>query len=258
MSRKIILLFVVLVYLAFQGCSVAEDLEDGMEPRPDWLSPWPGREQVNDIEPRPDWLSPWPGRVQVNGVEADPGLAGMIQWLRQPVPRYPWYTTDDPLFYRQPVPEIAYSNFTRYYVTLGTPEFQDPPSVVYFASGAGLPYSQYRSTIPSETNTLWIQGGTDWTQYVACPLGTMLNLIAYTPVEAPAGIYETIQTETTGLTYRVFQLEAGYNILNFHAEQIGRHMLYFVVDNQPSNVVIIDVFPHFGQDQMDLTPPDRI
>jgi len=30
--------------------------------------------------------------------------------------------------------------------------------------------------------------------------------------------------------------------MTFTATQIGRHMLYFVVANQPSNVVVIDVF----------------
>jgi hypothetical protein len=30
--------------------------------------------------------------------------------------------------------------------------------------------------------------------------------------------------------------------MNFNADQIGRHMLYFVVNNQPSNVVVVDVF----------------
>jgi len=207
------------------------------------------------MESNPDWLSPWVGRVPISNDEADPGLAGMIRWLRQPVPRYPWYASDDPKFYRQPVPDGAYSTFTEYYITLGTPEFQWPPSVVYFGSGVGLPYSQYISTMPSETNALWIQGEKDWTQYVACPVGTMLHLIAYTPAEGPAGIYETIQTETTSLTYRILQLEGGYSVLNFNAEDIGRHLLYFVVDNQPSNVVIVDVFPEFASGQPALTPP---
>lgn len=237
MARKILLSVVVLVYLAFQGCSVAQGLEDGMESNQDWLSPWEERVPINNEEP-------------------DQGLAGMIRWLRQPVPKYPWYASDDSYFYRQPVPDSAYSTFTEYYVTLGTPEFQWTPSVVYFGSGVGLPYSQYISTMPSETTTLWIQGETDWTQYLTCPVGTMLHLIAYTPVEGPAGIYETIQTETTSLTYRVLQLDAGYSILNFNAVQIGRHMLYFVMDNQPSNVIIVDVFPQFAQDQPNLMPPE--
>ena len=29
--------------------------------------------------------------------------------------------------------------------------------------------------------------------------------------------------------------------MNYKAEEIGRHMLYFVVNSQPSNVVIVDV-----------------
>jgi hypothetical protein len=30
--------------------------------------------------------------------------------------------------------------------------------------------------------------------------------------------------------------------MNFYADQVGRHVLLFVVNNQPSNVVIVDVF----------------
>jgi hypothetical protein len=29
--------------------------------------------------------------------------------------------------------------------------------------------------------------------------------------------------------------------MNFQANEIGRHMLYFVIESQPSNVIIIDV-----------------
>ena len=28
--------------------------------------------------------------------------------------------------------------------------------------------------------------------------------------------------------------------MNFKADEVGRHMLYFVVNSQPSNVVIVD------------------
>jgi hypothetical protein len=31
--------------------------------------------------------------------------------------------------------------------------------------------------------------------------------------------------------------------MNFYADQAGRHMLSFVVNSQPSNVVIVDVLP---------------
>jgi len=29
--------------------------------------------------------------------------------------------------------------------------------------------------------------------------------------------------------------------MNFYADQVGKHMLCFVVTNQPSNVIVVDV-----------------
>jgi hypothetical protein len=145
--------------------------------------------------------------------------------------------------------------FTEYYTTTGTPveggiisnptKFditQKTPSSVYYGAGVGLPYSQYASIVPSKTNDLWIQGATNWTQYVVSPVGTSLQLVANAPVGGPAGFYETIQTGTTSSEYKTYQFNPGYNTMNFNADQVGRHMLYFVVDSQPSNVVIVDVF----------------
>lgn len=40
--------------------------------------------------------------------------------------------------------------------------------------------------------------------------------------------------------------------MNFYAYQVKRHTLYFVVNNQPSNVVVIDVF---GQSTSGSTKP---
>jgi hypothetical protein len=39
-----------------------------------------------------------------------------------------------------------------------------------------------------------------------------------------------------------YQFNPGYNTMNYQAAQVGRHMLYFIVNNQPSNVVVVDVF----------------
>jgi hypothetical protein len=105
-----------------------------------------------------------------------------------------------------------------------------------------LPYSQYASTVSSKTNDLWIQGATNWTQYVVSPVGTWLQLVAYAPVAGPAGVYETIQTDTTSSKYKTYQFSQGYNTMNFNADTVGRHTLYFVVNSQPSNVVVVDVF----------------
>jgi hypothetical protein len=184
---------------------------------------------------------------------ADQGIAGMVHWLDTPVPNLPWYTTDGS-FYSQAVPDTTFSSFREYYITSGTPVVggiisnptsfnitQKVPSVVYYGAGVGLPYSQYAATVPSKTNDLWVQGATNWTQYVVSPVGTWLQLIAYAPVEGPAGVYEMIQTDTTSSKYKTYQFNQGYNTMNFNADQVGRHMLYFVVNSQPSNVVIVDV-----------------
>jgi hypothetical protein len=115
-----------------------------------------------------------------------------------------------------------------------------------------LPYTQYVSTVPSKTNDLWIQGATNWTQYVVSPVGTWLQLVANAPVGGSAGFYEMIQTSTTSSKYNTYQFNPGYNTMNFYADQIGRHTLYFVVNNQPSNVVVVDVF---AQGQPGSTSP---
>ena len=183
----------------------------------------------------------------------DPGIAGMFQWLDAPVSNLPWYSADL-TFYKQAVPDTTFSPFREYYTTTGTPvvggiisnpaEFnitQKVPSSVFYGAGVGLPYSQYASIVPSKTNDLWVQGATNWTQYVISPVGTWLQLVAYAPVEGPAGFYEMIQTDTTSSKYRTYQFNQGYNTMNYKADEVGRHMLYFVVNSQPSNVVIVDV-----------------
>ncbi len=183
----------------------------------------------------------------------DPGIAGMLRWLDAPVPTLPWYSADL-TFYKNPVADTTFSPFTQYYLTSGTPAvggiisnptkfdiMQKTPSSVIYGAGVGLPYPQYEATVTSKTNDLWIQGATNWTQYVITPAGTWLQLVAYAPVEGPAGFYETIQTDTTSSKRMVYQFNEGYNTMNFKTDEIGRHMLYFVVNSQPSNIVIVDV-----------------
>jgi len=184
---------------------------------------------------------------------SDPGIAGMLRWLDAPVSNLPWYSADL-TFYKHAVPDTTFSPFIEYYTTTGTPVVggivsnptkfditQKVPSSVFYGAGVGLPFSQYESVVPNKTNDLWIQGATNWTQYVISPVGTWLQLIAYAPVAGPAGFYETIQTDTTSSKRMVYQFNEGYNTMNFKADEIGRHMLYFVVNSQPSNVVIVDV-----------------
>ena len=189
---------------------------------------------------------------------ANEGIASMLQWLDTPVPNIPLYTMGGDI-YNQAVPDTTFSPFTQYYVTSGTPVVggiisnptkfdikQKTPTAVYYGAGVGLPYPQYAATVTSKTNDLWIQGATNWTQYVVSPVGTWFQLIAFAPVAGPAGFYETIQTDTTSTKYKTYEFNQGYNTMNFKADQVGRHMLYFVVNNQPSNTVIVDVFAQAG------------
>jgi hypothetical protein len=169
-------------------------------------------------------------------------------------PNFPWYGTAGS-FYRQGVQSTTFSQFRDYYITSGipivggiisTPTKFDithrTPSRIYYGTGQALPYTQYVSTVPSKTNDLWVQGATNWTQYVVSPVGTWLQLVANAPVGGLAGFYEMIHTSTTSSKYNTYQFNPGYNTMNFYADQVGRHTLYFVVNNQPSNVVVVDVF----------------
>ena len=213
----------------------------------DYLSPNMGQKYPTD------WLEGGYVRSSDRSI-VDPGIAGMLQLAR-------YASTQTSPGTQRVVPSTAnriadttFSPFREYYTTTGTPVVggiisnptkfditQKTPSSVYYGAGVGLPYSQYAAIVPSKTNDLWIQGATNWTQYVVSPVGTWLQLIAYAPVEGPAGFYETIQTDTTSPKYKTYQFNQGYNTMNFKADQVGRHMLYFVVNSQPSNVVVVDV-----------------
>lgn len=196
----------------------------------------------------------------------DPGIAGMVHWLDAPVTYFPWYSSDIS-FYKQIVPASTFSPFTEYYATIGVPIegeiisnpvgfdiSQATPSNVYYGAGQGLPFAQYLSIMPSKTNDLWIRGTENWTQYLVSPVGMPLELVANVPSGGMGGFYETIQTETTSLKSKMYRFNQGYNTMNFRADQVGRHMLYFVVNNQPSNVIIVDVFAQAPQAQSSIYP----
>jgi len=234
---KILICMTVFVCLASQACAESDPLGAGSS--------------GSTMGSSGDYISP---NMGVSSGTNDEGLAGMLQWLNEPVPNFPWYSSSE-AFYNQEVPDTTFSPFTQYYATTGTPVVggiisnptkfditQKTPSSVYYGAGVGLPYSQYSSLVASKTNDLWVQGATNWTQYVVTPLGTWLQLVANAPVGGPAGFYEMIQTDRSTSQYKTYQFNQGYNTMNFQADKVGRHTLYFVVNNQPSNVVVVDVF----------------
>ena len=153
----------------------------------------------------------------------------------------------------------AFSFFSGFYATSGMPVLSGlistptkfeishkEPAKIYFGSGQELEYSKYISTTTSRNNELWIQGSSkgaiDWSSFVVCPQGSWLQLVAYAPAGGSAGFYDIIQNDTQSVSFKVYQFYPGYNTMNFAADQVGRHILLFIVNNQPSNVVIVDVF----------------
>ena len=185
----------------------------------------------------------------------DEGLAGMLDWLDQPVPSAKYPLPSDPSLYTAGAAESAFIPYSEYFAAatktaeggvIGKPAQYDisgkEPIAVYYGDGQGLAYSQYASAMATRSD-LWIKGTANWSQYAVVPLGSKLELVAYVPQRGDAGFYQTIQTNSIFHDYGVYQLNPGYNNMSFDADQAGRHMLYFVINNQPSNVVIVDVFP---------------
>ncbi len=161
----------------------------------------------------------------------------------------------------------AFSLFSEYYTSAGMPivggivsapvQFniaENTPSTIYFMGTQPIPYSQYTSTPVANGNQLWIQGATDWTQYIVSPVGTWLQLVAYAPAGGNAYVYEIIQTSASTVRFRQYQLYPGYNSMSFYAGQAGRHMLYFMLNNQPSNIVVIDAVYSVRPSTITVTP----
>ena len=205
-----------------------------------------------------DWLEGGYVRSLDRSRLMDPGIAGMVRWLDAPVPSYPWYGSDLS-FYKRLAPASAFTPFSQYYAEAKV-EAEEPreaeiisspvpfnitlgaPKNVFYASGQGLPFSQYLGTEASGSSDLWIRGRENWTQYVVSPAGAAVELVANVPGGGSGGFYQTVQTETASLNSKTYQFYEGYNSMIFRADRIGRHLLYLVADNQPSNVVVIDVF----------------
>jgi hypothetical protein len=68
-----------------------------------------------------------------------------------------------------------------------------------------------------------------------------MQFIAFAPAAGQADYYEILQTDVQNITARKVNFYSGYNSINFLADRVGRHILLFVQNNQPSNAIIVDV-----------------
>jgi len=117
------------------------------------------------------------------------------------------------------------------------------PDTIYFGSTQkAVPYSQYQTyALTTGANSLWIQGATSWTQYAMVPLGSMLTMITVSPSGGQGYLYEVYPDGTLDKNGYYFY---PYNQIGFYADQVGEHQLFFNIDGQPSNVIVIDVIPY--------------
>ena len=117
------------------------------------------------------------------------------------------------------------------------------PATLYFGSTQkAVPYSQYQTyALTTGTNSLWIQGASSWTQYAMVPQGSMLTMITMSSSGGQGYLYEVYPDGTLDKNGYYFY---PYNQVGFYADQVGEHQLFFNIDGQPSNVIVIDVIAY--------------
>lgn len=115
------------------------------------------------------------------------------------------------------------------------------PTTVYFSyQMQAVPYSQYQ-TYATYTggNSLWIQGSTSWTQYAAIPEGASLSILATSSSGGNGYLYEIMPGGILSKNY--YSFFPGYNQINFFADTVGQHILFFAIGDQVSNSIVINV-----------------
>jgi hypothetical protein len=131
------------------------------------------------------------------------------------------------------------------------------PATVYFTyQMQAMPYTQYQ-TYATYTggNSLWIQGSSSWTQYAKVPLASSLSLMATSSTGGYGNLYEI---HPDGKLYKnTFQFYPGYNQIGFYADSIGQHILLFVIGNQVSNSIVIDVTSNYPPSYPQPVPPTQ-
>jgi hypothetical protein len=103
-----------------------------------------------------------------------------------------------------------------------------------------IPYQEYQSRVRSIE--LWLESGANWTQYLEVHKGDSLELLAYTPSMGNGDLY-LVNYANSSISHRGYHLQPGYYDAILRLEKVGRMMLILMVENQPSNALIIDVLP---------------
>jgi len=117
---------------------------------------------------------------------------------------------------------------------------EQEPSMLYFGSSQkAIPYSQYQTyALTTGLNSFWIQGTSSWTQYAMVPLGSSLSLIGTSSTGGYGYLYDVYPDGTLKMDGYYFY---PYNQIGYYANKEGQHLLFFNIDGQPSNIIVIDV-----------------
>jgi hypothetical protein len=144
--------------------------------------------------------------------------------------------------------ECPYLQYMQYYVMpegavpitqISDPTKIDTPGIVpVLNSLKKKAISAQQGANISDENTLWIQGQTDYSQYIIVPKRSIVTLISISP-KGGNGILNEI---SPGGSMRDFAFNFyPQSQLAFYAETIGKYILFTVVDGEVSNSVEIDV-----------------
>jgi hypothetical protein len=95
----------------------------------------------------------------------------------------------------------------------------------------------------SNDNYLWIENVQGRAQYSSIPQYSRMSLVASTSNGGQGQFYELIQSTTSPSTYNSYNInfQPESNQIGFDASIVGRHIMFYIISNQPSNVVIVDV-----------------
>lgn len=107
-----------------------------------------------------------------------------------------------------------------------------------------VPFREYQSR--ERSTELWLEDGTNWTQYSEIHQSQSLKLIAYTPSGGDGDLY-LIDYSNSSILHKGCHLQPGYSSAIILMNKIGRTMVVLTVENQPSNALIIDVLPQIEE-----------
>ncbi len=165
------------------------------------------------------------------------------------------------------VSQSSASQYSQYYQSQTVPEtasdthIENPrkydiqsnkPAYLYFRDqDQAVPYYQYQAyATQGGSNSLWVEGSSSWSQYATVSQGTIVSLIAATPIEGNGYLYETYPDGHTAKNYYYF---FPYSQIGINLDTIGQHKLFFSKDDQMSNSIVIDVI---GPGQISNVQPE--